>query len=52
VQHGELMAQDEDLDLVGGVGAGAQRHPAQQLHERLVDQLHGHRRIMACHPQA
>jgi len=40
------MAQDEDLDLVGSVGAGVQHHPAQQLREHLVDQLHRHRRIM------
>jgi hypothetical protein len=23
LQHGQLVAQDEDLDLFGGVGAGA-----------------------------
>jgi hypothetical protein len=40
------MAQDEDLNLVGSVGAGVQHHPAQQLREHLVDQLHRHRRIM------
>jgi hypothetical protein len=40
LQHGHLMAQDEDLDLVGGVGAGVKHHPAQQLREHLVDQLH------------
>jgi hypothetical protein len=28
------------------VGAGVQHHPAQQLREHLVDQLHRHRRIM------
>jgi hypothetical protein len=41
-----LMAQDKDLDLVGGVGAGVEHYPAQQLREHLVDQLHRHRRIM------
>jgi len=46
MQHGQLMAQDEDLDLVGGVGAGVEHHPAQQLREHLVDQFHRHRRIM------
>jgi len=45
------MAQDEDLDLVGGVGAGAQHHLAQQLREHLVDQPHRHLRIMPCQPQ-
>ena len=39
------MAQDEDLDLVGGVGVGVEHHPAQQLREHLVDQPHRHRRI-------
>jgi hypothetical protein len=46
LQHGQLMAQDEDLDLVGGVGAGVEHHPAQQLREHLVDQFDRHRRIM------
>jgi hypothetical protein len=46
LQHGQLMAQHEDLDLVGGVGAGVERYPAQQLREHLIDQLHRHRRIM------
>src|SRR5690242_5860180 len=27
----QLMAQDEDLDLVGGVGADAHHHPTEQL---------------------
>ncbi len=36
------MAQDEDLDLFGSVGAGAKHHPAQQVRERLIDQLHRH----------
>ena len=39
---GHLMAQDEDLDLVGIFRAGVEHHPAQQLREHLVDQLsHG-----------
>jgi len=29
LQDSQLMAQDEDLDLVGGVGAGVEHHPAQ-----------------------
>jgi hypothetical protein len=45
------MAQDENFDLVGGVGAGVEHHPAQQLREHLVDQFHRHRRIMPCHHQ-
>ena len=47
LQHRELMAQDEDLDVLGGVGADAQHHPAQQLREHQVDQLQRHRRIMS-----
>jgi hypothetical protein len=39
VQHRELVAQDEDLDRLGGVGPGAQHHPAQELGEHEVDQL-------------
>jgi hypothetical protein len=47
LQHGELMAQDEDLDVLGGVGADAQQRPAQQLRAYQVDQPEGHRRIMS-----
>jgi hypothetical protein len=39
LQHRELVAQDEDLDLFGGVGSGAQHHPVQELGEDEVDQL-------------
>jgi len=38
LQHRELMAQDEDLDVLGGVGADAQHYPGQQLPEHPVDQ--------------
>src|SRR3954454_19700764 len=40
------MAQDEDLDVLRGVGADAQRHPGQQLRKHQVHQLQRHRRIM------
>jgi hypothetical protein len=40
------VAQDQDLDLVCGVGSGAQHHPAHQLGEHQVDQPKRHRRIM------
>jgi hypothetical protein len=30
LQHGQLVAQDEDLDLHAGVGSGAQHEPAQE----------------------
>jgi hypothetical protein len=41
-----LVAQDEDLDVLGGVGSGAQHHPAQELGQYLVDQPQRHQRIM------
>jgi hypothetical protein len=43
LEHRELVTQDEDLDLLGGVGSGAQHHPAQELGAHEVDH---HRRIM------
>ena len=46
LEHGELVAQDQDLDLLGGVGSGAQHDPAQELGEHLVDQPQRHQRIM------
>ena len=46
LQHGELVTQDQDLDLLGGVGSSAQRHPAQERGEHPVDQHQRHRRIM------
>jgi hypothetical protein len=46
LEHGELVAQDEDLDVLGGVGSGVQHHPAQELGEHQVDQSQRHRRIM------
>jgi len=47
LEHRELMAQDEDFDVLGSVAAEAQRHPGQQLCEHLVDQLRRHLRIMS-----
>jgi len=46
LEHGELVAQDQDLDLLGGVGTSAQSHPAQQLGEHPIDQHQRHRLIM------
>jgi hypothetical protein len=46
LEHGELVAQDQDLDVLGGVGSGAQHDPAQELEENLVDQPQRHQRIM------
>jgi hypothetical protein len=39
LEHSKLVAQDEDLDFIGGVGSGAQHHPAQDFGEHEVDQL-------------
>jgi hypothetical protein len=39
LEHSELVAQDEDLDLLGGVGSGAQHHPAEKLGGHEIDQL-------------
>jgi hypothetical protein len=47
LEHGELMAQDQDLDLVGGVGSEVQDHPAQDPGEHEVDQPQRHRSIMS-----
>jgi hypothetical protein len=46
LEHGELVTQDQDLDLLGGVGSGVQHDPAQELGEHLVDQPQRHQRIM------
>jgi hypothetical protein len=46
LEHGELVAQDQDLDVLGGVGSGAQHDPAQELGEHLVGQSQRHQGIM------
>jgi hypothetical protein len=46
LENGELVAQDQDLDLLARVGPGVQHHPAQELGEHLVDQPQRHQRIM------
>ncbi len=46
LEHGEVVAQDKDLDLLGGVGSGPQHDPVQELVEHLVDQPQRHQRIM------
>jgi hypothetical protein len=38
--------EDEDLRLLGCIGAGAQRHPAQHLGEHQVRESEGHGEIM------
>jgi hypothetical protein len=46
LEHGELVAQDQDLDVLGGLGSGAQHDPAEELGEHLVGQPQRHRGIM------
>jgi hypothetical protein len=46
LEHGELVAQDQDLDVLAGVGSGVQHHPAHELGEHQVGQSQRHRRIM------
>jgi hypothetical protein len=46
LEHRELVAQDQDLDLLGRIGTGAQGRPAQQLGEHSIDQHQHHRLIM------
>jgi hypothetical protein len=46
LEHGELVAQDKDLDVLGGGGSGAQHDPVQEYGEHLVDQPRRHERIM------
>jgi hypothetical protein len=46
MKHGELVAQDQDLDLLAGVGSGAQHDPPEELGEHLIDQSQRHRGIM------
>jgi hypothetical protein len=46
LEHGELVAQDQDLDLLAGVGSRPEHDPAQELGEHLVDQPQRHQRIM------
>jgi hypothetical protein len=46
LEHGQLVAQDKDLDLLGGVRSGPQHDPVQEFGEHLVDQPQRHQRIM------
>jgi hypothetical protein len=46
LESGELVAQDRDVDLVGGVGSRPEDDPAQELGEHLVDQPQRRRRMM------
>jgi hypothetical protein len=46
LEHGELVTQNQDLDLVGGAGSSEQDHPSQEPGHCRVDQPQRHRRIM------
>jgi hypothetical protein len=41
-QDGDLVTQRQNLDVVGGVGAGEQRQPAQYANEHQVGESKGH----------
>ena len=45
-EHGELVTQDQDLDLLAGVGSGTEYEPAQERGEHLVDEPRRHCGIM------
>jgi hypothetical protein len=42
-EHGELVAQDEDLDRLGCIESGVQHHPTQELGQHQIDQPQRHR---------
>jgi hypothetical protein len=46
LEYGELVAQDQDLDLGGGVRSRPEHDPALELGEHRVDQPQHHQRIM------
>jgi hypothetical protein len=41
-QHGDLVPQRQNLDVLRGVGAGEQRQPAQHANEHQVRESQGH----------
>ena len=41
-QDGDLVTQRQNLDVLGGVGAGEQRQPAQYANEHQVGESKGH----------
>jgi hypothetical protein len=41
-QHRDLVPKRQDLGVLGGVGAGEQRQPAQYANEHQVDESEGH----------
>ena len=45
-QHGDLVRQHQDLDVLGAVGAGERRQPAQHSGEHQVHESEGHSSVM------
>ena len=41
-QHGDLIAEHQDFDVLGCLGSGEQRQPAQHADEREVCESKGH----------
>jgi hypothetical protein len=41
-KDGEFVAQGEDLDVLGGVGSGQEREPAEHTEQHQVDQRERH----------
>jgi hypothetical protein len=46
LQHGQQVAQGEDLDILSQVRAGAQPHLAHEHREHPMDHLQRHQQIM------
>ena len=47
-QHGHFVTQDQDLDVLSGVGAGEQRQPAQHAGEHQVRESESHSARSCC----
>jgi hypothetical protein len=41
-QHGDLVTEHQDLDILGCIGPGEQGQPAQHADEHQVDESEGH----------
>ena len=47
-QHGDLVTEHQDLDVLGCVGSGEQRQPAQHAGEQQVGESEGHSERSCC----
>jgi hypothetical protein len=45
-QHGFIVTEHQDLDILGCVGSGEQRQPAQHAGEHQIDESKSHRAVM------